>query len=219
MGDNGIESKIRTFNQTSDEKELGLPLDAQIMLEMRVKSVKPKDSDDFVLRHEISLERVQVEPYTPMDGNPIDYIQESGVEIPKNTGTIAMVELYAKEYAQADPTQYISLMTNRGQLFARKESVEFAWENVERYVARLEEKSKKVNLKKVCPQANINITGPVSVSVSAWGKYFNRFQKNAALEVPEYFHSRMRKEGDVHKPVFSTAPQQIALLTGPVIVI
>ena len=184
-----LQNRIRQLGE-------GLDLEAAIMLCLIVKRDKnPNKAEKDPSTQELSLELLGTAKYTTEAGKTITFVEDSGIHIPAKQYVASIAFMSPKEAFSADPRYTTGQLLRRedqvwGTTYAPYQQVVDAWQALNAAIAEIEKN--EIDIKALCPEAQTDIKGPVSVSVANVGGYFNRFTHLPDTHLPENYHSGRR---------------------------
>lgn len=150
-------------------------------------------------RHELGLRLRGTGTHRLASGRAVKYVEEAGICIPERPGITATIGFVERtdagnlfEYIQRDDE-------NWGIIFASADEVNQAYDRFTGYFNQL--KSHIIDMKAVCPQAQIDRISGLWVSVEGFWEYFKRFNYHTLGKIGEHYHST-----DFENEFFSFVP-------------
>lgn len=202
-----VEIQITSIRDLMEQFKGSLSLEAEIMLCLTVKLDKnPNEAEQSPSTQELSLELVGTASYMTGAGKVIRFVEESGIHIPAKQHLASITFMSPKEAfsskSQYTPRQLIRRQDQKwGEVYAPHQEVIDALQALHCTIAVME--NNEIDIKKLCPEANTDIKGPVNVSVADVGSYFNRFMHRPETSLPMNYHStRKTRKGSIPEITF-----------------
>ncbi len=211
--EDAIEMLIENFRREKDQLKTGLDLDAQIMLSLIIERQKTSEKAQKPSYHDLYICLRDKATYILENGNKIDLIDQSGIEVPEKQ-YMARVNFLEQHNTEYRPRNYLDTLTTRhdeewGMIYAPTEEVTSALKSIMGFVEELERH--KINIQELCPQAQTDWDEAVSVSVAGLGEYFNRFHHFPGTSLHENYHSLRKRSGKEEDIIFLPGTKTIII--------
>ena len=183
------------------------------MLSLAFKRSKSSKKGLKNFNHDLYLFSRGTATYITERGDEINFVEQSGLSVPEYH-PIGSISFLDEDTVNSDFEGYSSAFVRRaderwGTIYALQNEVSEVFDALKQAIEEFE--AHEVDIKALCPHAQTDIAGPVSVSVADMGTYFNKFDHFPGTGIHNNYHSARKRSGEEEDIIFLPSSATVVL--------